>query len=65
MTYERSYLQYRIPLQISADFYVFDLRELLSDPSKSLRQNELWFLPSFLSHRVHDPSCSRPMGYNR
>lgn len=27
----RSYLQYRVPLQISADFYVFELQPLLSD----------------------------------
>jgi len=27
----RSYLQYRIPLQIAADFYIFDLRKKLSD----------------------------------
>jgi hypothetical protein len=27
----RSYLQYRIPLQISADFYIFDLQNKLSD----------------------------------
>ena len=30
----RSYLQYRIPLQISADFYVFELRDKLSDISQ-------------------------------
>jgi len=29
----RSYLQYRIPLQTSADFYVFELQELLKDTS--------------------------------
>jgi len=29
----RSYLQYRIPLQTSADFYLFELQELLKDPS--------------------------------
>lgn len=29
----RSYLQYRIPLQTSADFYVFDLQDLLDDTS--------------------------------
>ncbi|GAX10469.1 hypothetical protein FisN_21Lh166 [Fistulifera solaris] len=27
----RSYLQYRIPLQTSSDFYIFELRELLED----------------------------------
>lgn len=29
----RSYLQYRTPLQTSTDFYVFDLYDLLDDPS--------------------------------
>jgi len=29
----RSYLQYRIPLQTAADFYVFELQDLLRDPS--------------------------------
>ena len=30
----RSYLQYRGPLQTSADFYLFDLQDLLKDPSE-------------------------------
>lgn len=30
----RSYLQYRIPLQINADYYVFELQELMDDPQK-------------------------------
>ena len=30
----RSYLQYRVPLQISADFYIFDLQPKLSDVSQ-------------------------------
>mmetsp|Transcript_29061 Transcript_29061/g.43914 ORF Transcript_29061/g.43914 Transcript_29061/m.43914 type:complete len:292 (+) Transcript_29061:80-955(+) len=30
----RSYLQYRIPLQINADYYVFELQELMEDPQK-------------------------------
>lgn len=30
----RSYLQYRVPLQTSADFYLFELRELLTDTSE-------------------------------
>lgn len=29
----KSYLQYRIPLQISSDFYVFELQDLLKDTS--------------------------------
>ena len=29
----RSYLQYRIPLQTSADFYIFELQDLLKDTS--------------------------------
>ena len=30
----RSYLQYRVPLQTSADFYIFELYEKLSDPAE-------------------------------
>lgn len=38
----RSYLQYRVPLQTSADFYVFELQKLLSDPSDYGEVNELF-----------------------
>lgn len=38
----RSYLQYRIPLQTSADFYVFELQGLLADPSDYGEVNELF-----------------------
>ena len=30
----RSYLQYRVPLQTAADFYVFEVQELLKDPQE-------------------------------
>lgn len=30
----RSYLQYRTPLQVSADYYLFDLRDQIDDPSR-------------------------------
>lgn len=30
----RSYLQYRIPLQINTDYFVFELQELMDDPQK-------------------------------
>eukprot|EP00429_Kryptoperidinium_foliaceum_P053524 CAMPEP_0176090746 /NCGR_PEP_ID=MMETSP0120_2-20121206/45447_1 /TAXON_ID=160619 /ORGANISM="Kryptoperidinium foliaceum, Strain CCMP 1326" /LENGTH=291 /DNA_ID=CAMNT_0017424627 /DNA_START=44 /DNA_END=919 /DNA_ORIENTATION=+ len=30
----RSYLQYRIPLQIAADFYIFDLQDMVGDIEK-------------------------------
>ena len=30
----RSYLQYRVPLQTSADFYTFELRDLLADTAE-------------------------------
>lgn len=38
----RSYLQYRIPLQVAADFYVFELQRLLEDPSDYGEVNELF-----------------------
>jgi hypothetical protein len=38
----RSYLQYRIPLQTSADFYVFELRDQLSDVNQWGEINELF-----------------------
>lgn len=31
---QRSYLQYRIPLQTSTDFYIFELQSLLREPSE-------------------------------
>jgi len=30
----QAYLQYRIPLQISADFYLFDLKDMTDDPNE-------------------------------
>jgi hypothetical protein len=38
----RSYLQYRIPLQTSADFYVFELRDQLADVNQWGEINELF-----------------------
>lgn len=38
----RSYLQYRIPLQTAADFYVFELQKLLQDPSDYGEVNDLF-----------------------
>jgi hypothetical protein len=38
----RSYLQYRIPLQTSADFYMFELQRLLEDPSEYGTVNDLF-----------------------
>jgi hypothetical protein len=38
----RSYLQYRIPLQTSADFYVFELQDLLQDISQWGEVGELF-----------------------
>ena len=31
---QRSYLQYRYPLQLSADFYIFDLQTMVGDTGK-------------------------------
>lgn len=36
----RSYLQYRIPLQIAADYYVFDLQGMVGDVEQWSVQNE-------------------------
>ena len=38
----RSYLQYRIPLQVSMDFYVFDLLDTLDDPANWGQVGELF-----------------------
>ena len=38
----RSYLQYRIALQTSADFYLFELQDLLRDPSDYGTVNDLY-----------------------
>lgn len=38
----RSYLQYRIPLQIAADFYIFDLQNKLSDVDSWGEINQLF-----------------------
>ena len=38
----RSYLQYRVPLQTSADFYVFELQQLLQDSSEWGQVGELF-----------------------
>lgn len=33
---QRSYLQYRFPLQLAADFYIFDLQEMVKDTGACL-----------------------------
>jgi len=38
----RSYLQYRVPLQTAADFYVFELQDLLKEPDDYGEVNELF-----------------------
>ncbi|KAL3774136.1 hypothetical protein ACHAW5_002095 [Stephanodiscus triporus] len=37
----RSYLQYRYPLQLAADYYVFDLQNMVRDPDEFGAVNEL------------------------
>ena len=39
---QRSYFQYRIPLQTSADLYVFELQDILQDPNEWGRVGELF-----------------------
>lgn len=54
---QRSYLQYRFPLQLAADFYIFDLQEMVKDTGAYLAFDLLSIFTSLLrlltSHLIY------------